>query len=297
MSKQLKGRSIELFFINGEPDGMVTATIPFQWTGHVLVTRRTQLEDALTRDEADRPGAYLLLGEKDDQQSLYVGETDVLKERLKSHVREKDWWDYAILITSNGEPLNKAHVRYLEHRLFAEAKRIGKIMVDFGRSPTASQLSEAGRAHMDDFMDNLMLVLPALGYDFFSEDVREAKQDVSEQSDESPARFTMSVNRHGISAIARLEGGRFIVEKGSLARNQWSGTTSSHSTYGKLHGELVRQAVLVGAGKLRTFDKDYAFKSPSAAAAVVSGRPASGPATWKLEGSDRTYAEWEAERL
>ena len=97
-----KGRSIELFFVNGVPDGMVTATIPFQWSDHVLVARRTQLKEAISRDEAKRPGVYLLIGDKDGDNTLYIGETDELKTRLTQHAGSKDWWDTAILITSNG---------------------------------------------------------------------------------------------------------------------------------------------------------------------------------------------------
>ena len=47
-----KPKSIELYLVDGDPDGMLTATIPFQWTGHVLVTARTQLKKALQREEA-----------------------------------------------------------------------------------------------------------------------------------------------------------------------------------------------------------------------------------------------------
>ena len=42
-----RGKSIELFFIDGHTDGMKAATIPFQWSGHVLVASRTQLKDLL----------------------------------------------------------------------------------------------------------------------------------------------------------------------------------------------------------------------------------------------------------
>ena len=66
----------------GSPMESVTATIPFQWSGHVLVTRRTQLKEAISRDEAKRPGVYLLIGDKDGENSLYIGETDELKTRL-----------------------------------------------------------------------------------------------------------------------------------------------------------------------------------------------------------------------
>lgn len=294
--KRGKGRSIELFFVSGDPDGMITATIPFQWTGNVLVARRTQLDEALEREEVNRPGAYLLIGELDGRPNLYVGETDVIKDRIKSHAREKDWWDQAVLITSNGEPLNKAHVRYLENRLFEEARRIGKIRVDYGRSPSASQLSEAARAHMDDFMDNLMLVLPALGFDFFNEDVSEPAPNKTGIAS-AAVRFGFGIKKEGLRASARLEDGRFIVEKGSQARVTWVGTGSEGSTYGKLHSDLIDQGILIPAGSHRVFVKDYAFKSTSAAAAVVSGRPASGPQSWVLEGTTKTYAEWEADRL
>lgn len=294
---KVKGRSIELFFVNGDPDGIVTATIPFQWTGNVLVARRTQLDEALLREEVQRPGAYLLIGEIEGKPSLYVGETDVIKDRIKSHAREKDWWDQTVLITSNGEPLNKAHVRYLENRLFEEAQRIGKIAVDYGRSPSASQLSEAARAHMDDFMDNLMLVLPALGFHFYTEDAREPDRSGSTAIEETAVRFVCTIQREGIAATAKLSGGRFIVEKGSKARKSWIGKGTENSTYAKLHADLVDQGILAVAGDHRVFEKDYAFKSTSAAAAVVSGRNASGPISWTLSGSSKTYADWEAERL
>ncbi|MFH7321332.1 DUF4357 domain-containing protein [Desulfurivibrio sp. D14AmB] len=43
--------------------------------------------------------------------------------------------------------------------------------------------------------------------------------------------------------------------------------------------------------------KNDAGKSPSAAAAVVNGRPANGTIEWKLQATGQTYKEWEAEKL
>jgi hypothetical protein len=68
-----KGCSIELIFVDRVPDGMVTAAIPFQWSGHVLVTRRTQLKETISRKEAKRRGVYLLIGDKVGDNTLYVG--------------------------------------------------------------------------------------------------------------------------------------------------------------------------------------------------------------------------------
>jgi type I restriction enzyme R subunit len=60
MSVGSEGRSLELYFINGKPDGMLTAEV-FNWTGHVLMTPRTQITAALSRKEAKHMGAFVRL--------------------------------------------------------------------------------------------------------------------------------------------------------------------------------------------------------------------------------------------
>lgn len=66
------GRSLELYFIDGKPDGMQTAEV-FNWTGHVLMTPRTQIAAALKRAEAGYAGVYLLTGEDDEGPLAYIG--------------------------------------------------------------------------------------------------------------------------------------------------------------------------------------------------------------------------------
>ena len=58
----MSARTLELFFIDGKPDGMLTAEV-FGWTGHVLVTPRTRLSEALKRKESSYTGLYILIGE------------------------------------------------------------------------------------------------------------------------------------------------------------------------------------------------------------------------------------------
>lgn len=69
----MPSKSLELFFIDGSPDGMLTAEV-FGWTGHILVTPRTRLPDALKRPASTYTGAYILLGESDDGPLAYIGE-------------------------------------------------------------------------------------------------------------------------------------------------------------------------------------------------------------------------------
>ena len=297
MSKSYKGRSIELFYVNGDPEGMVTAAIPFQWTGHVLVANRTQLKEALERPETARPGIYMLSGEAEEESMLYIGESEDIRTRLKQHAAGKDWWSMAICITSSGDPLNKAHIRYLESRLIADAQKLKRVKLDNGTSPMPTGLSEAARAHMETFLENLYLVLPALRFDFFIEQAEKATEAKASATSDDTVRFCMEIPKHDLKASARLEKGKFIVEKGSRARNRWIGKTTAGSGYARLYDELVAQGVLAESGRHRVYTQDYAFKSPSAAAAVTAGRSTSGPATWVLEGTNKTYGEWERELL
>ena len=114
------------------------------------------------------------------------------------------------------------------------------------------------------------------------------------------AEFELHSQKHNILAKARLVNEEFIVEKGSNSRYKWEGKGDWKSTYRKLHSELIESNVLVAQGtgntECRNFEMDYAFRSPSAAAAVVLGRPA-GSRNWKIKGTDKPYGKWEEEQL
>jgi len=294
-----KGQSLELFFIDGKPDGMLTAEV-FNWTGHVLMAPRTQITDALKRKEARYTGIYLLFGEGDSGPLAYIGEGEDISYRIRNHDTAKDWWTSAVLITTAGNNLNKAHVKYLEARLIEEARRIGKITLENGNTPARPSLSEAAQANMEAFLEYILMVLPALRIDYFLADTRPqsgaAKTPSGRAPDDVPV-FQLRTPKHGIEATARLEDGEFVVQAGSKARKAWEGRGSENTSYGKLFLDLVKTGVLVESGPLNEFSDNYAFKSPSAAAAVVNGRPANGTIEWKVVGSGQTYKDWEAENL
>lgn len=117
----ITGRSVRLYLVDGSPTGILTAEI-MNWTGHVLVAPRSRLAEALQRGEATRTGVYFLVGDDPEQPTksrVYVGEGDIVAERIKSHAKDeqKEFWTRACLVTSKDLNLTKAHVRYLESRL------------------------------------------------------------------------------------------------------------------------------------------------------------------------------------
>ncbi|MBN9145175.1 MULTISPECIES: GIY-YIG nuclease family protein [unclassified Novosphingobium] len=292
------GRSLELYYIDGRPDGMLTAEM-FNWTGHVLMTPRTQIATALARPEASYAGIYLLLGEQDGEPLAYIGEGEDISARIRSHDVKKDWWTSAILITAAANKLNKAHVRYLEARLIAEAKSIGRMPLENSVAPSLPGLSEADQGKMEAFLENLLVVLPAVRVDMFIQRARSVPKPALEAPvgplAEPEARFVLEAKRAGLIAHATLQGGEFIVERGSMARLNWE--SAWVTGYAQLHAELKRSGVMDEAEGRCVFAQSYAFQSPSAAAAVIVGRPANGTTEWKHEASGMTYRDWEASRI
>lgn len=104
--------------------------------------------------------------------------------------------------------------------------------------------------------------------------------------------FELERARHGLTAAARETGETLLVLAGSQAKLAWNG--QAHS-YQQLRDELVAQ----GALKLSSdeqhweFTCDTPFKSPSAASAVVLGRPDNGRNSWRIKGTTVTYAAWQ----
>lgn len=294
MTNTTKGRSLELFFIDGNPEGMLTAEV-FNWTGHVLMTPRTRISEALGRKEAGYTGVYLLFGENEEGPLAYIGETEDIGKRLRKHVAEKDWWTSAVLITTTANNLNKAHVKYLEARLVEEARAIGKIPLDNDNSPTRPGLTEASESNMEAFLEQLLMVLPALRIDLFLRKTRPQTQArVDSESNSVSPEFELITPKHGIHARAIVQDGEFIVQTGSKARKEWMGAPHGYSF---LYEELVSSGVMIEAGEHREFTENYAFNSASAAATVLNGRSTNGQTKWKLKGTNKTYKEWEAETL
>jgi hypothetical protein len=103
------------------------------------------------------------------------------------------------------------------------------------------------------------------------------------------------VPRYRVRAQGQEIDGEFFVLKGSRTRAEWVGTERG---YQGLFNQLVDEGVLLlDGGEHYVFGEDYAFSSPSAAAAVVCGRSANGRTAWVVEDTGQTYAAWQEQQL
>lgn len=303
-----QGRSIRLFLVDGTANGLLTAEI-MNWTGHVLTGPRSKLTELVQRPECARTGIYFLVGPdpEDNLRTLvYIGESDDVAQRLKQHNRPelqggKDFWERVCLITSKDQNLTKAHVKYLESALIKVASDLKRCVMVNGTAHDYGNLPESDKADMAFFMDQIRIVLPVLGFDFLRESPRPSSPSLEQQITNSPSsidspRFTIESGKLGVKAHGQQIDGLFVVMKGSKTRGEWIKTNTG--SYQVLFDRLVASKVLIpdNDGHL-IFTEDYAFDSPSAAAAMIYGRSANGRSSWRIESTGQSYADWQDQQL
>jgi hypothetical protein len=291
------GRSIRLFLADGTADGTVTADMG-NWVGKVLSAPRPRVNDLLRRPECARTGIYIMVGpdpERAGATMAYVGEADNVAARMRYHVSsgDQDFFDRVAVVVSSDDNLTKTHARYLESQLIRATRAAGSLRLTNTREPDFRRLPEADRADMDYFVAQLRLVLPILGYDLFRQS-NVAPVPAQGRSKLSMNRSTFVFEPVGASAQAIETDEGFVVLAGSTARR---GETSTFPAgYLALRERLTGDGALATDGDRFRFERDVQFTSPSAAAAIVAGRSASGPGEWRtIDG--QTYRELKAAEL
>ncbi|MFZ5674336.1 MAG: GIY-YIG nuclease family protein [Pseudomonadota bacterium] len=288
MTGRRRGEKLILHFVDGTPEGLIQAEL-MNWSGSILRVPRAQLAEALSLQEAGAPGVYVLMGDIDGEATAYIGETDEIRTRIKTHDQQRTWWSSAVFITASTQ-LNKASVQYLESRLIEVAKRVKRVKLANGQAPTLPTLSKSDEDALETFLENLWLVLPALRVDFFLEMTRPAVQ-----ASHDP-QFVLLNSQGETAATAFIHDGEFIVRQGSSTIAK-SGELLPNSYFESLQARLLKSGVVKLDGGRGVFTANTAFQSANSAAAIISGTSELGTVQWKLKGSDRTYQDWEAEQL
>jgi hypothetical protein len=294
----VSGKQIKLFLVDGSPGGLTTAEIT-NWTGHVLSARRSDLADLLKRDEAQRTGVYFLLGDDEavvGDTRCYIGEADIVADRLRYHHRDKNFWDRVIVITSKDTNLTKSHGRYLESRLISLARQAGRVTLENGTAPPMPALPEADGSDMDYFLSQLQIVLPVLGVNAIR--VRPTKPTTTAvAATESPV-FELRHAKARVNARAQQIDGEFTMLAGSIVVASWHGvgkaqsTIKAYASYRAHHERLVTDGAIAVEDGVGRVTRDIVFSSPSTAGAVALGRSCNGRVEWVSP--QGTFGDWES---
>ena len=267
------GKSIELFLANGTADSLITAELS-NWNGKAIKIPRIEVADC-NRDDIKGPGVYFLFcKEEDESDSVYIGESETIKDRLIQHLRdyfadkEKYYWTTAVIFT--GRDLNKALVRYLEDRLVQLARDSKRYKVLTKNTYSKTVMKESHVAAMEEFIDNIKVLINALGYKVLEPTVVQSSAPGKEQQET----LYLNLGNARAKGIVTTEG--FVVFAGAEINQKTSAKSLNK-------GAANRREKLMVSDKVKDLVtvEDILFPSSSAAADFITGYSVSGPATWK----------------
>lgn len=277
------GKTIKIFLIDGDPNGRMSCELS-NWTGKAYKIPRIKVKDCTDRPDIISTGVYLLFGKDEEgNDQVYIGEAESIYKRLNQHLTQKDFWNETIVFISKDENLNKAHIKYLENRLHEVAKAANRYRIENSITPTQSSISEPDKAEMEEFIENIKMLVNTLGHKVF-EEKREFKQKQEQQT------FKIIAAR-GADAKGEPTSDGFVVLKGSKAAG--STVASMTPNFIKLRNRLIEGGILVQNGDSLEFIDDYIFSSPSTASSIVLGRNSNGLTEWKLK-DGRTLKAFES---
>jgi len=266
--------SLRIFVADGDPDGLRLVDRS-NWIGKAVIFPRALYTKVRSRDEFKQTGVYLLLGPRTDGdgEMLYIGEGDPVGPRLEGHYAKKDFWTRAVFFVAGPGQLNKAHVQYLEAQLITRAHLAKRMPLDNGNKPTEPTLSEADRADMDVFLQNILGMLPVLGIHAFEQSPATAAQ---------TGGTLLTCQGRGVTAHGFDTPQGFVVRAGSFAAKDGVPSLKEYfANVCELRADFLKSGVLVPDSQGFRFTQDYTFNSPSLASAVVLARPSNGRVDWK----------------
>ncbi len=267
------GKSIELFLVNGTADSLVTAELS-NWNGKAIKIPRIEVT-ACKREDITAPGVYFLFCKEDDgSDSVYIGEAENVKERLVRHIQDfkqdKETYEWNTAVIFVGRDLNKALIRYLENRLFDIAKECNRVKLLTKNTYRNTVLKESQIAVMEEFIENIKVLLNTLGYKTLEPYVS------GSTSDSSIMDNNLYLNTKTASAVGRVTTEGFVVLKGAKVNEKTSPKSLSP-------GLIKLREKAFADEKVKDFEtvEDMLFSSSSAAADFVLGYSVSGPMFWK----------------
>lgn len=278
-------KTLITYLVAGDSFGVKTIELS-NWIGKWIIIPRAKLSEIKTRAEVQSPAIYFLFGKNLHQQNVvYIGEAENLYSRLSSHDSKKDFWELVVAFVSKDNNLTKADIKYLEARAVEKAKQAKVFLLENSATPQLNNLPEYQRDTMEDFLDNIELLISFLGFPILTEVKVSRLEAKNEYMCKGP-------NAEG-KGVYISEG--FMVYKDSFSRKNVA-EASKGGWIDSMQVELMAKWIIKHTWDTLVFLEDYTFSSPSAAAWFILGRQANGWTEWKME-NGKSLDEIERKKL
>lgn len=286
------GKNINLFLIDGEPNGKIKCTLS-NWIGIVLKIPRIDFDNLNSkepREELKFSGIYFLIGisDEDEKNMIYIGQANKrqdgngLNSRINQHLvdsntgkknsHEDFWqsWQQAIIITTRDDTLGSTELNYLEHYFHKLAKEVNRYEIINDQDPAKGNITEEKESEMQEFIEYAKLVVGAMGYPVFEPYISNERKNSNSELEI----FYCNRNKTNATSCRTSEG--FVLQKGSKIADKLVDSC----------GDSIRKARerykdSIGSDFITT--EDILFRTPSGASSFVLGSNTNGNIEWKTK--------------
>ncbi len=274
-------KTIQIFLPGGDPQGIRVAEITTRIV-QVIDVPRSLLSEFINTSESDQVAVYFLFGENDEgDQTVYIGQTGNLRDRLKKHNKDKDFWERAFVVVSRTNSLTQTHALFLEWHCLKAARKAARYTDENGNSGSKPHTPAPLEADCFEIFDTAKTLLATLGFPVF-----DAVASAAKARSDKDLFYCTSAGTNG-KGLYTSEG--FVVLKGSVGRR--ADVPSIVGTAGaRLRQRLIDSGVMLEEGETVVFQKDHLFRSPSMAALSLLGRTANGWVEWKSSNGETLHA-------
>jgi len=273
-----EGKIVTVCFFDGSPNGLIQCKIG-NWNGVAYKIPRIEIDKYKDRDHLKQTGVYFLFGKSDDESDdlVYIGQAKERKNgegllyRLQEHIRnpDKDYWNEAIVFTTNDNSLGPTEICYLEHKFCSIAKNAKRYLVKNGNDPSPGNVKEEEECVLEEFIEYAKLIMAILGHKVFvpkSEKVSATEEQlfyVGKKSDKEN------------KATGKRTSEGFLILAGSYINPDISDSLNSgYKNLRTKYASLIQNNIL---------KEDILFTSPSGASSFALGRTSNGSIDWKTE--------------
>lgn len=268
-------KTIITYLINWNPSWIKTVEFSNRLIKWLSIPRK-DFKDALDRDELKNSWIYILIGvDENDAEKAYIGQATVLWKRLNEHYRDekKDFWNNAICFTYKDWSLTESDINYIEKQLINKAKKINRYNIANWNSWNNWLIQEYRIPDMQEFIQDLEILIINLWYPIFKEIVTKNQKDKEN--------IYYLKNRWSKAELAYTQEWFIVLKNSSWPKELVKSEVEKRWYSYKNRQILLSKWIIKEDWDNIYFLKDYIFKSPSSASSVIIWRATNWWILWK----------------
>lgn len=239
---------------------------------------KSQLNKVEILEYANNHAVYFLFSDADES-SVYIGQSVNGITRIKSHLREKDFWQYGILFVTDNNSFDKLSIDYLEYYFIQAFAKTQYSLENRDLRTVVPNVNVFNKSTLNSFALQIQFLLEAMGISFNPASTDGEVEELQNEIFKAKPPHNASVS---------LRDGKFVLLANSEIKmplertKEWSDGGTFYNRTLKKYNQLIEagKAIKMDESTAKLID-DVEYTSPSTPAELCSGLSQNGWVFWK----------------